>query len=505
MAVSYVGRTTGSSVTTANPFVTTLPVNWQPGDVAVLVVHISATNLNATRPDGWTTPTGVTNPVDQDGSSRAYVWRRVLQAGDTPPTVALSGAVTGGWTIGVFRGGDQAAPTGQVGTGGAVGTSMPLPTLAAVEAGSAVWAAVHARVASGTLPSGITWNTPWTEVSDISTERATTAANLRNSAGYLLAATAGSYGGQTVSVANAVSSSLLAVLVEIRQASTPAEVTLTPAELALTAVAVQPQPLPVTVDLVSAVLTLTAVAVAVQPLPVTVTVAPAAMTLTAVAVLPQPLPVTVALTAAAFTLAAVAVQPQPLPVTVALSPAVLTLTALPVVPQPLPVTVTVLPATLTFTAVPVDAEPTFLPSAVTLTAATLTFTAVPVQPVPRAVNRTLVPAVLTLTALPVQPQPLPVTVVLTPAPVTFTAVAVQPTPLPVTVTLTAALLTLTAVPVDAQAAPITVNLMPAVLNLLAVAVVATMRPIPAAHSVRVHQPPARVTWSSVPASARRTL
>lgn len=241
MAVSYVGATSGTSVTTATTFPTSFPSGWAAGDVAILAGHVSANSLTMSPGAGWSSVPGISNPVDQGANSRAYVWYRVLEAGDSAPTITGSGAITGGWEMVVLR--DTAAsPFGQVGTGStASGTSVALPSLTGVAAGSALVGIVHARVATGTLPNGINWDAAYTEVTDVSTSRATSAANVRNSSAYRLIASAGAYGGESVAVNNSVSSSMIAALIEVLQGSVPGIAT-TSADGSLSAAGAVAQP-----------------------------------------------------------------------------------------------------------------------------------------------------------------------------------------------------------------------------------------------------------------------
>ncbi|MEU4589999.1 hypothetical protein [Micromonospora aurantiaca (nom. illeg.)] len=241
MAVSYVGATSGTSVTTATTFPTSFPSGWAAGDVAILAGHVSANSLTMSPGAGWSSVPGISNPVDQGANSRAYVWYRVLEAGDSAPTITGSGAITGGWEMVVLR--DTAAsPFGQVGTGStASGTSVALPSLTGVAAGSALVGIVHARVATGTLPNGINWDAAYTEVTDVSTSRATSAANVRNSSAYRLIASAGAYGGESVAVNNSVSSSMIAALIEVLQGSVPGIAT-TSADGSLSATGAVAQP-----------------------------------------------------------------------------------------------------------------------------------------------------------------------------------------------------------------------------------------------------------------------
>lgn len=230
MAVSYVGVSSGNSAGgTSTSFVTTLPAGWAAGDVAVLSGHVRGASLTMGTPAGWTLVPGPAWPVAQASNSRAYAWYRVLQAGDTAPTITNSGAMTGGWSMTVYRGGDTSSPIGQVGTSAVSGTLVALPSLVGVLAGSALAVAVHAGVSTGTIPTDITPDAAYIEVADHATSRATSAANQRMEAGYRLAGSAGSYGGE--SFGTTVTASMIAVLVEVVAAS--ADLTTSPDGLAV--------------------------------------------------------------------------------------------------------------------------------------------------------------------------------------------------------------------------------------------------------------------------------
>lgn len=240
MAVSFVAASSGTSGSaTSASFATTLPAGWAAGDVAILVGHVSAATLTMTTPAGWTAIPGITNPTSEGSNSRIYAWYRVLQAGDTAPTITNSGSVIGGWDMAVYRGADQASSIGQAAAGTAAVTSRALPSLTGVAAGSALHAFAHARVATGTIPTGLNWAAAYTESLDVATSRATSAANVRLANGRQVVSAAGNYGGETVTVANTISSSMIVGLVEIKAAApTPSTVALTPAVITLTASAV---------------------------------------------------------------------------------------------------------------------------------------------------------------------------------------------------------------------------------------------------------------------------
>ncbi len=221
MAVSVVGTPTSGNTAagTSNSLPTSLPSGWAAGDVAVLVGHVSGGSLNMSTPAGWTSLPGVSWPVTESGSSRMYAWSRVLQSGDSAPTIAINGAMTGGWELLVFR---DVTGVAQAATATASGTSVTLPTLTGVAAGSALVAASHVRVASGTIPTNLSPAGAYTEVVDHATSRATGSANLRMGAAWRLVGASGSYGGEAVG--SDVTGSMIGLLLELAAASVDATV-----------------------------------------------------------------------------------------------------------------------------------------------------------------------------------------------------------------------------------------------------------------------------------------
>lgn len=462
MAVSLVGTpssgTSGSA--TAPSFTTTWPSGYTvtAGDVGILVGHMSATALSMGTPTGWSAVPGITNPTSEGSNSRTYVWRRVLQAGDSPPTITNSGSLTGGWSLTVYRGADPASPVGAAAAAvAAAATSCVLPTLAAVSAGSVLHGFGQARVGSGTIPNGLTWQGTYTRPVDVATSRITSAANLRLSQAYRAADTAGSYGGEPVTVGNTVASSMIVGLVEVREAAaSPSSVTLTPAACDVMAVPVGAVPQPVSVPL--------------SPVLLGVLVPPVG---------PVPQPVAVTVTAAVVTLAALGAGAAPGPVLVPLVPAVLVVSGQPVAAVAAPLTVTLTPAGIALAAVAVGA-------------------------LPHPVNLAVTPAHFAVAAAPAQPNPLPVTVAVTPAVAAVVGSGVQAAPLPVTVTVTPAALPVVAVPPEAAPAPSAVHLTAVHLLLAATPVAGAPRPVAAAHRVTARTVAARVTWTTIPTAVRRS-
>ncbi|MFJ1539295.1 hypothetical protein ACIODS_12200 [Micromonospora chalcea] len=216
MAVTPVGTPTSGSTAagTSNTLTITLPDGWQAGDRALLVVHISGGSLTATTPDGWDPLDGVTWPITEGSNSRLYGWTRTLQAGDAGFNLGISGAATATWSLSCWRG---SAGTPRAVTSTAAASPLALPTLTGVGAGSALVAAAHARVGSGTIPGTLGWTT-YTPTVDVATSRATGSANVRAGLAHRITATAGSYGGEQVTADQPAS--MIGLLVELASAVT---------------------------------------------------------------------------------------------------------------------------------------------------------------------------------------------------------------------------------------------------------------------------------------------
>lgn len=185
------------------------------GDVAVVTGHVSGTNLTMSLPNGWEPLPTLTLPID-GSASRLYGWYKVLGAGEAAPTITNSGAVTGGWTAAVYRDAHPTTPIGTVATSSTTGTSLALGAVSGVVAGAILGAVVHARVASGTIPTGITPDADYVESADIQTSRPTGNANMAIEAAERAATAGGSYSGDTFTVTNSVSSSMVSVVYEVR-------------------------------------------------------------------------------------------------------------------------------------------------------------------------------------------------------------------------------------------------------------------------------------------------
>lgn len=218
MPVAFVGATSGNiGNTTVTSFNTAFHSNWSAGDVAILSTHYGGAALTTTTPTGWTLLPGVTWPVDQGTNSRCYAYYRVLEPGDTAPTLAYSGFITGGWTMQIFRHAHATNPIGQAGATTALASSVDTASLTGVLGGSALAVHVSGRVATGTIPTGFTPDADYTEAVDHATARSTASQNVRMEAAYRLVSGPGSYGGagDAFTVTDGTSGSIIAVHVEL--------------------------------------------------------------------------------------------------------------------------------------------------------------------------------------------------------------------------------------------------------------------------------------------------
>ena len=97
------------AASTATTGVTALPTGWLPGDVAYEVIqHFHNSSVTVTPPDGWVEVAAVQPDADRNG---VFVYRRVLQSGDTSPTWTVNNQ-TAGWFHQMFvvRGADTTTP-----------------------------------------------------------------------------------------------------------------------------------------------------------------------------------------------------------------------------------------------------------------------------------------------------------------------------------------------------------------------------------------------------------
>jgi hypothetical protein len=202
--------------------------------------------------------------------------------------------------------------------------------------------------------------------------------------------------------------------------TTGGTVNLTPATLALSGVALDPDPGLVSTNLAPAIVALSAVALDPTPPPITVNLTPAVVALSAQILDPQPQPVDVNLAPANAVLSATALDPAPGVVTVGLTPAVVVLSSASLDPTPTAVAVDLSPATAPLIAQVLDAQPGVV--SVSLTPATLGLQAMPLS---IAGGIAVDPAIISISAVALDPQPGLVTTQLTPAAIVLGAVALD--------------------------------------------------------------------------------
>lgn len=87
-AVSVRSTATGSGeLTAAGSYTPSLPAGWQPGDTVFLYSQVTVSgSANTTAPAGWTRAVGDFTSASSASAHQA-VWYRVMQAGDTAPSV----------------------------------------------------------------------------------------------------------------------------------------------------------------------------------------------------------------------------------------------------------------------------------------------------------------------------------------------------------------------------------------------------------------------------------
>lgn len=218
MAVTVVDTNSGDSGgATDTSFATVFPGVYTAvaGDVCIIFGHVSGVSLTMSIDGNFVGVPGFTLPVAQGSNSRMYVWYDVFTGGEGAPTITNSGSVTGGWEMIILRGADPADPFGQVGQATASATSINIASLTGVLAGSVLVVDQHARVASGTIPTGFTPDADYSEQEDHATSRATGSANQAMELATRSIASPGNFGGDTFSVTNGITSSIISLHIEV--------------------------------------------------------------------------------------------------------------------------------------------------------------------------------------------------------------------------------------------------------------------------------------------------
>ena len=142
MAISFIGVGTQVAGNTGTPITPPLPSGWQADDLAVLVIVGRPDNDSTTEPgpaSGW--DKRAFRWFDWGGTTfdlAVVVWTRVLQSGDTAPSITLSGGwAAGGSSVGaaaiaVYRGVDTTTPmdaTPVTGESGSQSSSWTPPSI----------------------------------------------------------------------------------------------------------------------------------------------------------------------------------------------------------------------------------------------------------------------------------------------------------------------------------------------------------------------------------------
>jgi hypothetical protein len=187
----------GITATTGSMTVT-IPSAAQVGDVAV--AHMLTSALSVTEvftASGWTQRLG---PDDSTAASNTFghVFTKTIASGDPGSSVTFTHTnnrrMAG--TLTVWAGVTETGLSSGTLADGSAGTTADLPTVASVQSGAAVIAlfgrrsAVATQMSSVTVPSGYT-------AADESRTNIATAGNIACRVGYKIAATPGSYGGET--------------------------------------------------------------------------------------------------------------------------------------------------------------------------------------------------------------------------------------------------------------------------------------------------------------------
>ena len=380
---------TGADITPVNPA-------HIADDILVLQAAARSNAVTLATPSGWT---AIAGPIDQGTTWRTYwFYKRAAGSAEANPLCDWS-AVTGDkyGVVHNLRGAKKtgspfaatATTAGTADPGSATGVTTTVANQYVASIGmSGDNVATGFTSLTGTDPASYT-------VHDYTT--ITTGAD----AGKWLADATRATAGATGALSHDFNGAPLVWSILVAAVIAYVTTSLTPATLALSGVAVDPDPGMVTVGLTSATLVLSSVAVDADPGPVSVALTPASLALMAVALDPAASGGTIDLIPAVMALGAVAVDPDPGPVSLTLTPAVLALGPLALDPDPGPVTLALTPAPLSFSAVALDPQGSGgAGGTVLLTPAPLILSSVALDPEPGPVATSLTPAVISLTAQP---------------------------------------------------------------------------------------------------------
>jgi hypothetical protein len=151
-------RDNATGTSTSIPFV--LPTGWQQGDYALAFLESNNLPTVSTVPTGWTLRDGPTDTVSANG--RAWVYWKILQAGEPNPTWTISLSERPSGTMVLLRGVDATNPVHAVQplAATATGTSHQVAAVATTATQAFVLTAWLARWADASGNGGVNYGTP---------------------------------------------------------------------------------------------------------------------------------------------------------------------------------------------------------------------------------------------------------------------------------------------------------------------------------------------------------
>lgn len=209
MAAAFRANALGNDGITANTTTcaVTIPAGAAVGDVALVVLenNASATTIT-TAPSGWTLKSG----PDDNTASNSWLYSKTIASGEPGSTVTWTFSATTRpvATMTVFSGATETGMTvATPNTDTTSVSSLTVPTIASVPAGAAVVALFgRNRTATSGTPADVTVASPYSQGG---TDRAASAfaagTNASTEVAYQLAASAGSYGGESLSITGGTS------------------------------------------------------------------------------------------------------------------------------------------------------------------------------------------------------------------------------------------------------------------------------------------------------------
>lgn len=186
----------GSTFSSSGPtYTVTLPGTVADGDIALATVQSNGNTVALTTPPGWTLRYGVDAITTASGS---WLFSKALTAAEAGTTVSFvfASTIRAMGHLEVISGGTLTGAVFNKTIPSSGATSIVIPTLTGVLAGSYVGVHLPRRLGTGTAPVQ-TIPAPYTNDQRIASV-ATSSANLTSNIAHQIAASAGSYGGETV-------------------------------------------------------------------------------------------------------------------------------------------------------------------------------------------------------------------------------------------------------------------------------------------------------------------